>query len=81
MTAGASERVRLGDWTCPSGNNVEVFLRPHATGGGHVEFEWDSPPPLTDADAAHYAAVIRPTVLARVREYTERTGSALVIEL
>ncbi len=74
-------RVRLGDWTCPSGNNVEVFFRPVGDGLAVLDMEWDAPPPLTPADDSYYRRVVRPAVTARVAEYTERTGRALVAEL
>jgi hypothetical protein len=72
-------RVRLGDWTCPSGNNVEAFYRPLGAGLATLEMEWDEPPPLLASDEVYYAGVIRPELLRRVREYTEQTGCTVVI--
>jgi hypothetical protein len=72
-------RVRLGDWTCPSGNNVEVFYRLIGDGFAALELEWDGPPPLQPADEVYYLDVIRPAVVRLVAEYTEQTGCAVVI--
>jgi hypothetical protein len=74
-----STRVRLGDWTCPSGNNVEAFYRPLGAGLATLDMEWDDPPPLNTTDEAYYVAVIRPAVTRLVAEYTERTGRTLVV--
>jgi hypothetical protein len=79
MTAHPGGRVRLGNWTCPSGNDVEVFYRMVGDQLASLEMEWDSPPPLTAADETYYLVTIRPAVLMRVREYTEATGRTLVI--
>jgi hypothetical protein len=76
-----TERVRLGDWTCPSGNNVEAFYRPLDAEQAVVEMEWDAPPPLAPIDEAYYRAVIRPALVRRVHEYTEATSAAVVISL
>jgi hypothetical protein len=75
-------RHRLGDWTCPSGNNVVAYYRP-IDGGGHamIDMEWDDAPPLLPDDQRFYLVVIRPALLARVRAYTESIGAALVIDL
>lgn len=72
-------RTRLGDWTCPSGNNVEVFFRPLAGGTATLDMEWDEPPPLLPGDEVYYLGVIRPAVTRLVAEYTEKTGRTLVI--
>ena len=64
---------------CPSGNNVEVFFRSIGDGFGALELEWDDPPPLQAADEAYYVSVIRPAVVRLVAEYTERTGSTVVL--
>ena len=77
----SARRVRLGDWTCPSGNNVEVFYRPVGEQLASLEMEWDSPPPLDAGDEAYYLATIRPALLARAREYAETTGRTLVLSL
>jgi hypothetical protein len=74
-----SGRVRLGDWTCPSGNNVEAFYRPLGDGLATLDMEWDDMPPLGPADAVYYHAVIRPALVRLVGAYTERTGSTLVV--
>jgi hypothetical protein len=75
----ATPRERIGDWTTPRGNNVEVFYRPIKEGLGVVDLEWDSPPPLGPNDSAYYQAVILPAVVARLREFTEAIGPALVV--
>ena len=76
------QRVRLGDWTCPSGNNVVVYLRRDVALEGleHFEMEWDTPPPLPAADLVHYLTVILPAVHSRRAEWKEeRVGPALVV--
>lgn len=71
--AAAMKRVRLGDWTCPSGNNVVVYLRrdPALAGLEHFDMEWDAPPPLPAADLVHYLTVILPAVHRRRAEMKE----------
>lgn len=69
-------RVALGEWTTPSGNNVQAFLEQ-----GVLEMAWDTPPPLSPSDEAFYRSVIRPDVVRLAREYTERTGRVLVVTL
>jgi hypothetical protein len=76
------KRVRLGDWTTPSGNNVVAVYCPASDGRpAAVQMQWDSPPPLSPGDEAYYLATIQPALLARVREYTERVGRTLVLTL
>jgi hypothetical protein len=72
-------RERIGDWTTPHGNNVVVFYRPIKEGLGEVELEWDDPPPLSPADGADYQERILPAIVARLREFTEAVGPALVV--
>ena len=73
------KRVRLGDWTCPSGNNVVVYLR-RDPALERVEMEWDTPPPLPAADLVYYLAVILPAVHRRRAEWKEQpVGAALVV--
>ena len=72
-------RVRIGDWTCPSGNNVVVFYRPVGDGFTVIDMEWDAPPPLEPDDEIYYVETIRLAVIARLREYTETTGRTLVL--
>jgi hypothetical protein len=74
-----SSRVPLGDWTCPSGNNVEAFYVALDGAQGMLELEWDTPPPLLPGDEAYYLAVIRPAVVRLAAEYTETTGRILVV--
>jgi hypothetical protein len=74
-----SGRIRLGDWTCPSGNNVEAFYRPLGEGLATLDMEWDEPPPLLPGEEAYYLGVIRPAVARLVTEYTERMGSTVVV--
>ena len=74
-----TERTRLGSWTCPSGNNCEVFFSRQGKGAGGVEFFWDKEPPLEPVDEVYYTAVIMPAVVRLVQEYTERPGSVLYI--
>jgi hypothetical protein len=80
--AAMKERVRLGDWTCPSGNNVVVYLRRDIALEGleHFEMEWDTPPPLTAADLVHYLGVILPAVHRHRAEWKEEpVGPAVVV--
>jgi hypothetical protein len=72
-------RVRLGDWTCPSGNNVVAYHRAIGNGLAVLDLEWDCPPPLRDEDFGYYIAVIRPAIVRRAQEYSESVGAALVI--
>jgi hypothetical protein len=76
-----SGRVRLGDWTCPSGNNVVAYHRMIGDGLAVLDLEWDSPPPLLDADFGYYVAVIRPAIVARAQEFTETLGASLLVVL
>ena len=74
-------RVRIGSWTCRSGNSVDVFAHPADDGVRCVTLEWDSPPPLSDADYADYVTGILPALTRRLQEYLERPGRALVLQL
>lgn len=74
-------REPIGTWRCPSGNSVDVFLHTSGDREGIVDLEWDSPPPLSAGDQAHYDAVILPAIVQRIAEFTERVGRALVIRL
>jgi hypothetical protein len=72
-------RIKLGSWTCPSGNSVDVFAEKRG-GIEHWSFAWDSPPPLSPADDHHYQTVILPAVHVRYAEYQEKpVGRALVV--
>lgn len=73
-------RHRLGDWTCPSGNNVVAYYRrdPAYPAVAHLEFEWDTPPPLCAADETFYIAEIIPAINRLVREFTETSGGPAV---
>jgi hypothetical protein len=77
-----SARVRLGSWTCPSGNNVVAFVEPD-TGDGvrHATLAWDTPPPLGEADLVFYLAVVLPAVTRRIQEYLERPCRAAMVLL
>jgi hypothetical protein len=74
-------RVRLGSWTCPSGNSVAAFYCSSKNAPARLELRWDEPPPLCPDDEHYYLKVVRPGVLELVREYTERIGAVAVIEL
>lgn len=74
-----SPRHRLGDWTCPSGNNVVAYHRPIGDGLAALDLEWDFPPQLGDTDFEYYVALIRPALVARARDYTETVGATLVL--
>jgi hypothetical protein len=70
----------IGSWTCPSGNNCVGTLAKR-DGFYSLALAWDSPPPLEPVDEVYYFGVIRPELTARVREYLELTGPAVVITL
>jgi hypothetical protein len=74
-------RVSLGSWRCRSGNSIDVFVESVEDGVRHVTLEWDSPPPLSDADYADYVTGILPAMTRRLQEYLERPGRALVLQL
>jgi hypothetical protein len=79
---GDASRHRLGDWTCPSGNNVVAFIVLHSPDQAELRMEWDTPPPLAPQDERHYTDVIRPAMTALAAEYMERPARrALVLEL
>lgn len=79
MNAG---RVRLGAWTCRSGNSVDVYLgADRGDGPRPLELEWDSPPPLTAADQLDYGLKILPAVIRRAQEYLETPGPAVVVRV
>lgn len=75
-------RHRLGDWTCPSGNNVVAYYRRDSKTAqiGFLELEWDAPPPLRAADEVFYQAVIMPAIDRCVRECTETGDSTLWVQ-
>lgn len=82
MSAG--HRHRLGDWTCPSGNTVEVFITGDAadvSGPSHLWFEWDEAPPLKPEDEAFYVSVVRPEVIRLAQQYLKRPGRVAVVVL
>ena len=72
-------RVRLGNWTCPTGNNVEAFYVALDDGQGALELAWDQPPPLLPGDEAYYRAVVQPEVVRLAAEYIGRTGNILIM--
>jgi hypothetical protein len=71
---------RLGSWTCPSGNSVDVDLVPVSGLMSTLEFRWDQAPPLRPVDEVYYRAVILPDVTRRVAEYKELVGNVLVVQ-
>ena len=77
------DRVALGSWQTRNGNGVQAWLRFDAEGVGHLDLEWDDPPPFTrEQDRVDYRVVILPQIMRRVHEYRERPGGrALVIGL
>jgi hypothetical protein len=72
-------RHRLGDWTCPSGNNVVAYYCPLGKGRATIRMAWDTPPPLLPADEVFYLGVIQPAVVRLVAEYTEQLGTTVVL--
>jgi hypothetical protein len=77
----AMKRPKLGSWTCPSGNRVDVFLGPESQRPRTIALEWDAPPPLAADDELYYVAIIRPAVVQRIREYLELPGRAAMVTL
>jgi len=74
-------RIRIGSWTCPSGNSVDVDLVPISEGIARLDFAWDDPPPLLPDDARFYRVVIMPTVTRLVGEYTETAGRTITVTM
>ncbi len=73
---------RIGSWTCPSGNSVDVDIMPVSEGVATLAFAWDDPPPLSPDDARYYRSTIMPAVIRRVAEFTETPlGRTLRVEL
>ena len=71
------KRHRLGTWSMPSGNSVDVDV----IGEGslrQIAFFWDRLP-LTIGDEVFYETVILPAVIRRSSEYLELVGPALVV--
>ena len=75
------ERVMIGVWYLASGNVVRCYLEPGAGDMRGVTAEWDGPFSLTMADRREYLTTIRPALVGRLREYLERRGPALIVEL
>jgi hypothetical protein len=68
-------RVALGSWSCRSGNTVDAFLGADGGDGQRaLELQWDSPPPLSDADQFDYDQTILPAVIRRAQEYLDTGG-------
>jgi hypothetical protein len=72
---------RIGSWTCPSGNSVDVDLVPITESVARLDFAWDDPPPLLPDDARYYRAVVLPAVTRLVGEYTETIGRTLTVTM
>jgi hypothetical protein len=64
-------RRKIGSFTCPSGNSVDVSQELDEAGNTHTWLEWDSPPPLSADDYAYYQTQIRPKLV----QYFLRTNS------
>ena len=62
----------IGQWTCPSGNQVDAVFKPDNHKGGHVDLIWDEVPPLTPEDEAYYYQVIRLEVVMSVLALTQK---------
>ena len=74
--------MKLGDWTTRSGNNVIAYYVPGAVfPEPTLMLAWDRTPPLSPPDEHDYLTTIRPALLARVREYSETTGSTLLVDV
>ena len=68
-------RRKLGTWSIPSGNSVDVYLK-GAGGGASIACEWDTLP-LSESDIAYYADVVAPQLMERVREALGVEGGLL----
>jgi len=72
-----SHSLSIGQWTCPSGNQVEVLFTPNTLKGGEATFMWDEGPPLRPDDQAYYLQVIRPQALSRVLALTSQQKQSI----
>jgi hypothetical protein len=52
---------RLGSWTCPSGNTVDVYVK---LDDGSMENRWEIGPPVPPDDEAYFQRKIYPYALA-----------------
>ena len=71
--------TKLGTWTCPSGNSVDICL----VGDGvlrQIQCAWDRRP-LSVEDELFYTIEILPALTRRAQEYLERPGRALVVRV
>ena len=57
-----AETNLIGQWTCPSGNSVDVIVQGE---GLNLNFLWDQTP-LSPEDHKYYLEVIRPQALRRL---------------
>lgn len=68
----------LGSWVLPSGNSVDVYLRPDWLGDPmrHVECRWDQPPSAAwpPQDVEHYFRVVVPQLIQVVLMTIDETA-------
>jgi len=69
--------VTLGTWTLSTGNSCDLLYR-GADAPQPATIAWDRWP-LTAAEASEYLARIRPPIVARILEYTERTHQRVLV--
>ncbi len=61
--------IKLEAWKFPSGNKCAVMFERDSAGVGHINFEWDSPPPLTAEDNKFYRAVVLPSATRLIASF------------
>jgi hypothetical protein len=74
-------RVRIGAWTCRSGNRVNVFVESGGYDLRQVMLEWDALPTLSDSDYADYVTGILPALARHLQECLDCSGRSLVVTL
>ncbi len=59
--------IKLGAWKFPSGNKCAATFDRDSAGMGHINFYWDTPPPLSLEDHRFYLEVVLPNVVQLVQ--------------
>ncbi len=67
-------RIKIGSWTCPSGNSCDVTFERDSRGMGHCVLAWDSPPPLSPEDHAYYLNVVVPEIARRAELFGRKSN-------
>ena len=63
--------IKLGTWNLPSGNTCDVTLDRESARVAHINFEWDTPPPLSLEDHRFYLEVVLPNVVQLVQSLNQ----------